>query len=179
MQRLVTFGCSLTYGEGLKDCWVPVNNIMREGPEPSNYVWPKLVGDRLNLKLLNRGKSGASNKFIWHQMLQTNLNQEDTVVFLWTFHNRTCFFEHSDKHLRIMFQDIDNKEQSAERRQAAKFYFKHIYQEYDSVIEMWNKINYSKLHLDKLNIKNHHFILDKNLEWPVPEWGWLPQNSYS
>lgn len=170
MQRLVTFGCSYTYGEGLKDCWVLVRNTMGPGPDASKYAWPALVANKLNFNLLNQGLGGASNKYIWHKMLQTKLTENDTVVFLWTYHNRMCFFDHSDEHSRIIIQDIDNKNQSIDRQKLAKLYFKHIYKEYDSVIDMWNRINFSKLYLDKHGIKNYHLILDKNLEWPVPDW---------
>jgi len=170
MQRLVTFGCSFTYGEGLKDCWIPVGETMGPGHTASKYAWPQLVANKLNCDVLNQGWGGASNKYIWHKMLHTELNNNDIVVFLWTYHNRMCFFDHSDKHSRIIIQDIDNKNQSIEKRKLAKLYFRHIYREYDSVIDMWNRINFSKLYLDNHNIKNYHFILEKNLEWPVPDW---------
>ena len=61
IKRLVTFGCSLTYGHGLADCYLPNG---REGPEPSIQAWPKLVSNKLRIEVDNRGIPGGSNKEI-------------------------------------------------------------------------------------------------------------------
>ena len=92
MNRLVAFGCSHTYGEGLKDCWV--NG--KAGKLPSKYAWPQLLADRLKRRCFNKSMEGASNKFIWHKILNTEFTDKDIVVILWTYYNRTCILENKD-----------------------------------------------------------------------------------
>ena len=38
MSRLVVFGCSHTYGHGLRDCYDPLTG--HPGPQPSLQAWP-------------------------------------------------------------------------------------------------------------------------------------------
>ena len=58
-KRLITFGCSNTYGHGLPDCHVPPNEA---GPNPSKVAWPQLLADRRGLECVNLGQPGGSNK---------------------------------------------------------------------------------------------------------------------
>ena len=54
MDRLVAFGCSNTYGEGLPDCWVDKNGDPSRtkagfhGPKPSKLAWPRLMANNMN-----------------------------------------------------------------------------------------------------------------------------------
>lgn len=145
MQKLATFGCSLTAGAGLSN--------------PLLTGWAGIVARKINLKLKNCGYSGASNKFIWHTMVNSNLQDVDTAVFLWTYHTRKCFFKHNDYHKRI----TDNDKQY-------KTYLKNFYFDYDSIIESFTYINYCSMHLDNLGIKNFHFTIDNELIQNVPLW---------
>ena len=60
--NLVAFGCSFTYGHGLKDC---VIDQINPGPNPSKYAWPTYLSLRLKCNgFENKGIPGASNKII-------------------------------------------------------------------------------------------------------------------
>ena len=93
--RLVTFGCSHTTGEGLPDC---LHGPPGE-PEPptSKFAWPHVLAEKLGMEYLNLARGGASNKEINYLMLRAELQKEDIVVFLWTHHNRSCFFDSEEK----------------------------------------------------------------------------------
>ena len=61
--RIIAFGCSLTYGEGLKDCLPdPIN--LKKAKYPSKYAWPNLLSKKTNIPIINNGQPGESNKLI-------------------------------------------------------------------------------------------------------------------
>ena len=125
MARLLAFGCSYTYGEGLEDCWSPLNKTF--GPLPSKQAWPSILGKDLGREVHNFGICGASNKHIWHTILNiqsasidisTNnksyhqqtilasnlelvnlanqIEPTDIVVILWTYFDRTCVINYAN-----------------------------------------------------------------------------------
>ena len=81
MPRLVTFGCSLTYGHGLEDCFEPPQ---MPGPKHSNLAWPTIVANKFNLKLENRSEPGLSNRGILHKILEFRYRKNDVIVVMWT-----------------------------------------------------------------------------------------------
>lgn len=96
MQRLITFGCSFTYGSGLPDCCGENGS----GPDPnitpaSKMGWPAVLAKDLDLELINCSKPGASNLEILYHILNFKFNESDTVVVMWTIHNRDIFFKKS------------------------------------------------------------------------------------
>ena len=91
MDNLYTFGCSNTRGDALDDIWDSTTKVSMhqgDGYYPSKYAWPQLLADKLNLNCINCGTSGASNKEIWHKLVTTDINKNDTVVVQWTFIDR-------------------------------------------------------------------------------------------
>jgi hypothetical protein len=84
-QKLVTFGCSLTYGTGLSDCW----DGSIGGPVPSKLAWPEILRRLMNIKIVhNFSKPGASNKEIAYlvlkQLSKGTIKQDDVVIIQWT-----------------------------------------------------------------------------------------------
>ena len=77
--KLFVFGCSLSTGFGGHDCNIDVNK-----------TWPKLLADKLNLKLDNSAHAGQCN---WVSILQfidkrDEIQKDDIVVFEFTFFDR-------------------------------------------------------------------------------------------
>jgi hypothetical protein len=94
MPRLITFGCSFTYGAGLPDCC----GVGDEGPPedaPSQLGWPSILAKKLNVELVNRGRAGASNLEILYNILSFDFKPDDVVVVMWTVHLRDMFFKKS------------------------------------------------------------------------------------
>lgn len=68
IQRVVSFGCSLIYGDELAD-WDPGDTKGRYPRDrPSQGVWPNKVAQALGVPHINKGFSGASNEFILRQL---------------------------------------------------------------------------------------------------------------
>ena len=104
MSRLVTFGCSNTFGDSLDDTpsdengHVPRVNKWNNPIKPSRYAWPAKLAERLSIPLVNAGWSGASNKRIWNNMINFSYQEGDIVIVLWTNLGRHSVF-HEDKKL--------------------------------------------------------------------------------
>jgi len=91
MPRLITFGDSFTYGHGLSDCHVPEKNW--QGPNPSKFAWPQILGDMLGIEVINKSICGSSNIQILKEILTFDSFQKtDTVIIGWTFNLRDCIF---------------------------------------------------------------------------------------
>lgn len=141
MSRLVAFGCSLTYGQGLKDCYDPHHG---PGPKHSEFAWPSMVATKFALELVNASRPGASNREICHTILDFDFKKDDLVVVLWTNLYRWCkITPEGIKDWFGMWQEgpiIDNLAE-------------HWSEEYDLVIATSHCINLVHYHLKHHNIK--------------------------
>ena len=81
MSRLIAFGCSHTYGLELPDC--PTIH-----DPPSKMGFPNIVGKKLNLEVINRADTGASQKQIAATILETEFKNDDVVIINWSNPNR-------------------------------------------------------------------------------------------
>jgi len=97
--RLVTFGCSFTYGEGLPNCNVG-NNHHGYSLTPSDHAWPSILSRLTNMDLANNAKPGSSNLEILYHILNFNFRPGDVVVVMWTFPNRDLHFISTSKKIK-------------------------------------------------------------------------------
>lgn len=89
MNRLISFGCSYTYGTGLDDCYVAPND---PGPNPSKYAYPNLVATKLNRECINMAANGISNLAILDAILQYDFLPNDLVTVMWTYKTRDMVY---------------------------------------------------------------------------------------
>ena len=85
MSNLVAFGCSITYGHGLPDCFVPPDG---HGPIPSEFAWPSLLGKQLEKNVINEAVPGSSNLEILLKILHYKFQPDDVCMVYWSFYNR-------------------------------------------------------------------------------------------
>jgi hypothetical protein len=149
--RLITFGCSLTYGHGLPDC-LDENN--HPSNCPSKFSWPQLVANHLNLECINNSACGSSNKKIWNSILNFNFKITDTVIVMWSHPLRNA----------ILKQDsiIDIGPWLIENSKVAENYYSHIYDEFGSKLETALYINHSNFFLKSIGISPHHLIISES-----------------
>lgn len=158
--RLVAFGCSHTYGEGMPDNYKNGKQVQPYHQMQSKFAWPEVLGKKLGLPVVNYGKGGASNKYACKKVLDTPLNDIDIVVFLWTYFSRTCFWDEDGNPKRITPENgywHNLKKDSV--RNDIKFcntYYKNFFSYYNTNIEAYQQINFAKLYLDSKGIKNYH-----------------------
>jgi len=164
LSRLIAFGCSYTYGHGLKDCIVFPHN---PGPVASKTAWPNSLGKLLNVdEVINQGEPGASNKFIWKRILDFEYQTDDLVFINWSHFERHCYFRESPNNDLIMGNWI-------KKNKPNKAYYKFMYSSLDSTLEFFNRADHSKRYLDSLNIKNFHTMLLRDRPrnaLDIPKW---------
>ncbi len=169
MSRLVVFGCSHTYGHGLRDCYDPLTG--HPGPQPSLQAWPARLVELLrqthdpNISLVNNSSPGASNKEIMHNILLFDFKENDICVIMWTYADRWSIFEGKGSKWRTTRQLLPMFDDSKE-------YYRHFHNDFDSNYSMWQNINHAKLLLDSLDIPNWHCHVHKTefLQAYPPQW---------
>lgn len=109
MTTLHTFGCSISQGFALPDVVRPITNAngrvltdqeVINDPDihwtdihlyqPSKYAWPQVLGDKLNLKVINHARRGACFQQISRQCAvgARDIQSDDIVIVMWTYLSR-------------------------------------------------------------------------------------------
>jgi hypothetical protein len=110
MTTLHTFGCSITQGFALPDVVKPITDDhgvplddqqLRKMNDkinyedihilaPSQYAWPKVLGDRLGMSVVNHARRGACFQQIARQcaVAAADIHSDDVVIIMWTYLSR-------------------------------------------------------------------------------------------
>lgn len=100
MGRLVTFGCSFTYGSELPDCTgkVDLNSFGQlKKRKPSKFAWPQVLGDLMGKEVCNHSAPASSNLEILCEILDFKFQPDDIVVIMWSMSFRELFFKEIKK----------------------------------------------------------------------------------
>lgn len=177
MNKLVAFGCSLTLGEAL------------ENPEDS---WPAVLAKLENLQLDNCGVSGFSNKQIYHYALKyPDYQPGDLVVISWThIHRHTKIenyaeIERKDLNPTYLPGEIINRTWRDRIRNALgkvsendikTFYFEHVHNHEEEVINLYSYMNHLQLYLQTLGCRVIQLVQVPDSNWDRTE---LPANNWN
>jgi hypothetical protein len=142
--RLVAFGCSLTYGQGLSDCYVAPNYA---GQEPSKLSWPYIIASELGIECLNLSSPGSSNKKIWHTILNFEFRSDDIVFILWSYPLRSCIIN------RDQITDIGPWLENS------NLLYDNFYSDYDAETMTKLFVKNSNDYLKRKNIKTHNLVV--------------------
>lgn len=145
--RLIAFGDSFTYGHGLKDCYEAGTGA--PGPIASRFAYPQILGNLTNRKTFNYSYPGQSNKQMAKKAVDFEFQEDDWVIFMWTFFDRHCVFENSTsptKEISAWQADDqlltqENIDVSDEEVRLAKSYYTDFYSDYDSALTNLMYIN--------------------------------------
>ena len=146
--RLVAFGCSLTYGHGLPDCFSK-DNKSDPGPRPSVYAWPQILADLLDLDCVNLSDYGSSNKKICYEILNSQIDNRDLVFVNWSHVFRYCIIK-ADRIVNLGPWSSDKE---------GKSYLK-LMDSNDLLIDSNLRLRLAHLYLENLQIK--HFMLNSD-----------------
>lgn len=144
MARLVTFGCSMTYGVGLED--------------PQNQTWGACVSRALGRTHVNQGQPGASNKFISYKVTNFKYQPDDLVMILWSFKDRYCILK-SAGNSRFFYP--------ASEEQDSVLYYKEFYNDFDQEYINLVYVSYTIDFLLKNNIKFYQMFFRDSDVVPV------------
>ena len=149
--RLVTFGCSITYGQSLPDTnWKKYGSIT----PPSKFAWTSQLADILQVKVLNKAVPGAGNYLIAHQITNFKPKQNDIIIVMWSYKDRYNVITEDgdidyDAHIHSTIGPWTKDTRT-------KAFYKYVYDEDDALIRSNHYINYAKLYLDTTNVKHFH-----------------------
>ena len=163
MDRLVAFGCSHTFGQGLSD---EFNNISKGILKPSKFAWPSILALKLNKDCVNLGKKGASNKEICYNILNFNFLDSDVVFILWTYSMRNCVIQDNLKIKQINVNNehigktvnghVDDGNFSAKQND---MYYKNFHTSSDNIFSDHCYFNLANYYLQNLNIAVTHLAV--------------------
>lgn len=157
MPRLVTFGCSHTYGQGLPDCWID----NRAGPVPSNYAWPTLLAKKLNLECVNLSSPGSGNFQILINLLKAELRPDDLVILAFSYFVRYDFYVMTDKIQNgkmVKFITPKINQNYNEFKEMVLSQADNQYWEEQNYWDNWLAIQHCELYLNSKQIKNFSFL---------------------
>tara|TARA_Y100000385_G_scaffold286074_1_gene347318 strand:+ start:227 stop:880 length:654 start_codon:yes stop_codon:yes gene_type:complete len=176
MSRLITFGCSHTYGEGQIDCLNsqgPNSIVMAD--KPSQYAWPAVLGRELNIEeVINLGRPGCSNRYIANRILDTTIEKDDIIVILWTEVNRSTVFTSESIQLAKVATNIH----PTKNTKVSKSYYKWIHDPYNSFLESLEAVNLANYTLQehrhvynfKANFNSKLGYNKTDIEYVYPKW---------
>ncbi len=144
MERLIVFGCSLSYGHGLPDCFISPN---LPGDKHSNLGWPSIVAKHLNRVCVNKSSPGSSNKRIWNEVINFEYQPNDLVIIQWSFIDRTAIIKANN------IEDIGPWTNHT--------FYKDMYDENDSLLMSKLFVNHSNMFLLSKNIKLYNIVPGK------------------
>lgn len=156
IKRLVAFGCSLTYGHGLADCYK--ENGM-EGPIPSVQAWPFLVASHFKVAIDNQGIPGGSNKEIFQKIRNYEFKKGDCAVVLWSYINRHC----------SIYPDYVDRYGPWLKSTRSKNWIKHLFNDHDATLDCLMYDEHARLYLNTKKIKHNTYFADHFMTIPQPE----------
>lgn len=149
MKRLIAFGCSLTYGHGLADCYVDPHY---PGPVASKLVWPEIVAQHLNRTCINMATPGSSNKRIWHNIVNFKFKKDDIVIILWSYQERFAILKNKD-----VVEDVGRWMES----DTPRAYYQHLHTEYDSLMQTKLYVSHANFILKDKAIPVYNLTVEK------------------
>ena len=144
MPRIIAFGCSMTYGDGLEDCYP-------EQIHPSKFAWPQIIADQLGLECVNKASPGSSNKKICHEIINFKFEPDDLVFVQWSYRERSTFYKSKEEFTNIGHWATD----------PISVFYNTNYSEYDSNLNNKVYIGYANVFLKQQNIKFYNILLKK------------------
>lgn len=163
--RLIAFGCSNTYGQGLADCYVPPTKDTphgQAGPIPSKFVWPEIVANGLGRTCVNMAWPGASNKLICNRIEEFSFHPSDLVIIMWSYQDRYTLF----KEKVVGAAPFEHNIAPGKQDEVSKAFYTHLHTERGTIIENRVNINYANFILRELNLPVFNLFADKK-EYPL------------
>ncbi len=162
MSRLIVFGCSFVYGQGLPDCFQPP---IMFGPEPSKMGWPNMLAESLGYECLNKAVPGAGNFEILTKLLDTDIKPSDLIIIGYSYFQRFDRYRMTDKlgNGRIIaYNSLEYK------NMVVRLFGSDHYQE-KNYWDNWLAIQHAELYLKSKNAKYLCFQnVTKSDAQPIP-----------
>ena len=161
--KLVTFGCSFTYGHGLSDC---IAEDGSNGPTASEQAWPSMLGKLTGMKVDNASEPGSSNLMITKAIVDYSKYTKDTVVVvMWSNNDReTIYNDHARQKLHMLPGFLDdhmprtfwfNKDKNNFKKKVITYY-EDYHEDWNATLNQMIRMNFVYAFLKNKGIKSFH-----------------------
>jgi len=178
MTTLHAFGCSYTWGASLKD-------TIHSNAQHSQYAWPTLLADKLQIPYYNLGKPGSSrNRVFYYLLAQLELIKPgDIVCIQWPYHERQMQILPNNKILdlypgvppRLPKPQLLNFKKSLQGR-ISQIYYKHFWTKENSMWQSTITVAAAIGLLERKGVRQYHQFTEQReqLKNPVLDWVKVP-----
>ena len=161
--KLVTFGCSFTYGHGLADCMAEDGS---NGPTASKRAWPSILGGLTDMQVDNASIAGSSNLMITKAIVDYSKYDKNTVVVIMWSHNdrETIYNDKGEPKLHMLPGFLDdrmpkrfwhNKEEGPFKK-IIKTYYETYHEGWNATLNQMIRMNFVHAFLKSKGIQSFH-----------------------
>jgi hypothetical protein len=160
--KLVTFGCSFTYGHGLSDCMAEDGS---NGPTASEQAWPSVLGKLTGMKVDNVSEPGSSNLMITKAIVDYSKYTKDTVVVvMWSNNDRETIYKTGNEKLHMLPGFLDDTmpgtfwfdKDKNNFKKTITTYYENYHEDWNATLNQTIRMNFVHAFLKNKGIKNFH-----------------------
>lgn len=160
--KLVTFGCSFTYGHGLSDCMAEDGS---NGPTASEQAWPSVLGKLTGMKVDNVSEPGSSNLMITKAIVDYSKYTKDTVVVvMWSNNDRETIYKTGNEKLHMLPGFLDDTmpgtfwfdKDKNNFKKTVTTYYENYHEDWNATLNQTIRMNFVHAFLKNKGIKSFH-----------------------
>ena len=160
--KLVTFGCSFTYGHGLSDCMAEDGS---NGPTASEQAWPSVLGKLTGMKVDNVSEPGSSNLMITKAIVDYSKYTKDTVVVvMWSNNDRETIYKTGNEKLHMLPGFLDDTmpgtfwfdKDKNNFKKTITTYYENYHEDWNATLNQTIRMNFVHAFLKNKGIKSFH-----------------------
>ena len=160
--KLVTFGCSFTYGHGLSDC---IADDGSNGPTASEQAWPSVLGKLTGMKVDNASEPGSSNLMITKAIVDYSKYTKDTVVVvMWSNNDRETIYKTGNEKLHMLPGFLDDTmpgtfwfdKDKNDFKKTITTYYENYHEDWNATLNQTIRMNFVHAFLKNKGIKSFH-----------------------
>ena len=160
--KLVTFGCSFTYGHGLADCMAEDGS---NGPTASEQAWPSVLGKLTGMKVDNASSPGSGNLMITKAIVDySKFTKQTVVVIMWSNNDRETIYTTNGKEKIHMLPGFlsDNMPKGFwwnkpdTLRKDVTTYYETFHDDYNACLNQMIRMNFVHAFLKSKGIQSFH-----------------------
>ena len=160
--KLVTFGCSFTYGHGLADCMAEDGS---NGPTASEQAWPSVLGKLTGMKVDNASEPGSSNLMITKAIVDYSKYTKDTVVVvMWSNNDRETIYKTGNEKLHMLPGFLDDTmpgtfwfdKDKNNFKKTITTYYENYHEDWNATLNQTIRMNFVHAFLKSKGIQSFH-----------------------
>jgi hypothetical protein len=160
--KLVTFGCSFTYGHGLSDC---IAEDGSNGPTASEQAWPSVLCKLTGMKVDNASEPGSSNLMITKAIVDYSKYTKDTVVVvMWSNNDRETIYKTGNEKLHMLPGFLDDTmpgtfwfdKDKNDFKKTITTYYENYHEDWNATLNQTIRMNFVHAFLKNKGIKSFH-----------------------